>query len=59
MYLMRVRLLFQIIKAMTIKLRKGGWYIMDGPEVKSGPFLTFLEVYTILNNINLNRKVIR
>ena len=49
---------------MTIELlwlkyfRKGGWYIMNGSEFKSGPFLTFLEAYTILNNINLNRKVI-
>jgi len=31
---------------------------VDGLEFKSRPFLTFLEAYTILNNINLNRKVI-
>ena len=46
---------------MKIELWKGGWYIVSGPdpiEFKSGPFLTFLEAYTILNNINLNRKAI-
>jgi len=44
---------------MTLELWKGGWYIVDGSdpvELKLGPFVTFLEAYTILNQLNLERK---
>ena len=43
---------------MTIKQEKGVWYIVDGPVFKIGPFLTFLEAYTILNRLNFNRKAL-
>tara|TARA_R100000789_G_C2901126_1_gene120393 strand:+ start:210 stop:383 length:174 start_codon:yes stop_codon:yes gene_type:complete len=56
---------------MIIESRKGGWYIIDGPdpiefklrkpptiEFKMGPFLTFLDAYTMLDKLNLNRKAI-
>ena len=43
---------------MTIELQKGGWYLIEWSEFKSGPFLTFLEAYTIYSNIKLNRKVV-
>ena len=44
---------------MTIELWKGRWYVVDGPdpvELKLGPFVTFLEAYTILNQFNPKRK---
>ena len=43
---------------MTIRQRKGGWYIIDGMTCTNlGPFLTFLEAYTILDKLQ-NRKVL-
>ena len=42
---------------MTIEQWKGGWYIIDGPDpiqLRLGPYLTFLEAYTILDRLNLN-----
>jgi len=38
---------------MHIELWKGWWYIVDGPEIKIGPFLTFQEAYEILNRMKL------
>ena len=46
---------------MTIERWKGGWYVLDGPDpvvLKLGPFLTFLDAYTILNRLNFNRKAL-
>ena len=43
---------------MTIEQEKGVWYIVDGSVFKIGPFLTFLDAYTILNRLNFNRKAL-
>ena len=44
---------------MNIELWKRKWYIINGPdpvEFKLGPFLTFLDAYTMLDKLNLNRE---
>jgi len=38
---------------MNIEFWKGGWYVVNGPKFRKGPYLTFQEAFEMLSRLKL------